>query len=109
MSMSEQPDLFSLEQTPIEPFRGTKNPRHLRAIHNLMRVPVDRKDLDGVVGCRNSPELIAELRRRGLKVPCYRTIIRDLDNRLCRVGTYYLTAIDRMLVEDWSRRSGIKV
>lgn len=109
MNRPQQPDLFGSDAKPVQPFRGTTNPRHLRAIRDLMRVPVDRKDLDEVVGCRNSPELVAELRRRGLEVPCYRTYMQDLDGKLTRVGTYYLTDIDRTLIQDWSKRSGVKV
>lgn len=104
-----QADLFDLDQTPVQPFQGTTNPRHIRALRDLLRLPVDREDLDQVVGCRNSPELVAELRRRGLKVPCLRTTAVDKDGRLTRVGTYYLTELDRMLVKQWSQRTGIEV
>jgi hypothetical protein len=47
-------------------FTGTDNPRHLRAITVLIRRPVSRQELDSVAGASNSPELVAELRRRGL-------------------------------------------
>lgn len=53
-------------------FTGTDNPRHFRAIHALLTRPQRREHLDAVAGCSNSPELVAELRRRGLDVPCER-------------------------------------
>ena len=53
-------------------FTGTDNPRHLRVIPALLARPRRREDVDAIAGCSNSPELIAELRRRGLDVPCER-------------------------------------
>lgn len=104
-----QPDLFSLDVAPVPPFRGTTNPRYLRALFALLRGPVDREDLDRIAGCRNSPDLITRIKNLGLEIPCYRTQVRDVDGYLCRVGSYYLTPLDRMLVEQWIQRSGIKV
>jgi hypothetical protein len=104
-----QPDLFNLDDAPVPPFLGTTNPRCLRALSALLRGPVDREDLDRIVGCRNSPDLINRLKSLGLEIPCYRTQVRDLDGHLCRVGSYYLTPLDRMLIEQWIQRSGIKV
>lgn len=109
MNRPHQPDLFSLELTPIAPFRGTTNPRYLRALSALLSGVVDREDLDRVAGCRNSPDLIARVQKLGLEIPCYRTQVQDADGRLCRIGSYYLTDIDRMLIQDWCKRSGIKV
>lgn len=106
---SFQPDLFNLDDAPVPPFLGTTNPRWLRALSALMRGPVDREDLDRIVGCRNSPDLVHRIQKLGLAIPCHRTQVRDVDGYLCRVGSYYLTPLDRMLVEQWIQRSGIKV
>lgn len=82
-------------------FRGTTNPRHLRALQALMNGPQPRQTLDAVAGCSNSPELIAELRRRGLDVPCRRIDALDRDGRKCRPGIYRLSDADRRKVNRW--------
>jgi len=58
-------------------FIGTDNPRELRAIHALMRRPMPREHLDNEVGCSNGPDLISNLRAKGLEIPCTR--VPDLD------------------------------
>ncbi|MCB2017848.1 MAG: hypothetical protein KDF54_10125 [Hydrogenophaga sp.] len=85
-------------------FTGTSNPRHLRAIASLLRRPMPRENLDSVVGCSNSPELVAELRRRGLEVPCRRINFVDRDGFICRPGVYFLTALDRRKLHQWQAR-----
>jgi hypothetical protein len=85
-------------------FTGTDNPRHLRAIAAWMHRPLRREDLDGVAGCSNSPELVAELRRRGLDVPCNRINFIDRDGYPCRPGVYSFTAADRRKVWAWTDR-----
>lgn len=105
-----QPDLFNLDDAPVPPFRGDKsNLRQIRALGALMLGIVDREALDEITGCRNSPELVAELRRRGLEIPCQKTPQRDRDGFVTLVGAYYLTPLDRMLIEQWVKRSGAKV
>lgn len=85
-------------------FTGTDNPRHLRAIAALLRRPMPRENLDTVAGCSNGPELVAELRRRGLEVPCKRINFVDRDGCICRPGVYFLTAADRRKVYQWKAR-----
>lgn len=82
-------------------FTGTCSPRHLRALTVLLQRPVSRQDLDGVAGVTNSPELVAELRRRGLDLPCERIKFTDRDGKLCRPGVYALSERDRRLVNEW--------
>lgn len=82
-------------------FRGTHNPRHLRAIAALLRRPMPRESLDKEAGCSNAPELVAELRRRGLEVPCKRINFIDRDGRVCRPGIFHLTDADRRKVNRW--------
>ena len=60
-------------------FTGTDNPRHLRAIQAILTRPRRREDVDAIAGCSNAPELVAELRRRGLEVPCERIKFIDRD------------------------------
>ena len=85
-------------------FTGTDNPRHLRAIAALLRRPLPRESLDTVAGCSNGPELVAELRRRGLELPCERINFVDRDGFICRPGVYFLTTADRRKVRQWQAR-----
>ena len=82
-------------------FTGTDNPRHLRTIQALMTRPITREHLDQIAGCSNGPELIAELRRRGLNVPCTRTKKKDRDLFDCWPGVYHFTQADRRRVLSW--------
>lgn len=85
-------------------FTGTDNPRHLRALAALLRRPMPRENLDTEAGCSNGPELVAELRRRGLDVPCERINFVDRDGFTCRPGVYFLTVADRRKVRQWQAR-----
>ena len=85
-------------------FTGTDNPRHLRAITALLRRPLPRENLDTVAGCSNGPELVAELRRRGLELPCERINFIGRDGFICRPGVYFLTTTDRRKMRQWQAR-----
>lgn len=87
-------------------FAGTDNPRHLRVIAAAMRRSLPRKHVDQEAGCSNGPELIAELRRRGLTFPCVRIDALDCDGRPCRPGVYTLTETDRQLITRWLSNRG---
>ena len=89
-------------------FIGTDNPRHLRVIQALMTRPLPREQLDRVAGASNGPELVAELRRRGLEVPCERTKKKDRDMFDCWPGVYHFTRQDRRRVNRWltTRKGG---
>jgi len=82
-------------------FAGTDNPRHLRVIQALMTRPLPREQLDSVAGQSNGPELVAELRRRGLEVPCTRTKRKDRDGFDVLPGVYSLSQQDRRRVIQW--------
>lgn len=82
-------------------FSGTSNPRHLRAIDALLRRPMPREHLDRAAGCSNGPELVAELRRRGLDAPCERVSDLDRDGRPIKRGVYHLTKTDRRKLNRW--------
>lgn len=84
-------------------FEGTDNPRHLRAIAALMTRARPREALDREAGCSNGPALVAELRARGLAVPCERVPVIDKDGQEVRRGVYSLTATDRRRVNAWLR------
>jgi len=85
-------------------FTGTDNLRHLRALAVLLHRPVSREELDHIAGCSNGPELVAELRRRGLgkeHLQCERLHFIDRDGFACRPGVYNLTEQGRRMVYAW--------
>jgi hypothetical protein len=88
--------------TPTK-FAGTDNPRHLRAIHALNTRPMPREHLDRHVGCSNSPDLIATLRRLGLEVLCERVPDTDRDGKQIKRGVYHFTEQDRRKLSTWKR------
>ena len=98
-SVPEQDD----SNSPRE-FLGTENPRWLRALAALRVRPVPRETLDREAGCSNGPELVANLRRLGLEVPCERRRIIDRDLFPAFPGVYLLTAADRRKLNTWLRR-----
>lgn len=85
-------------------FTGTSNPRHLRVINSLMKRPRKREEIDSIAGASNGPELIAELRRRGLCAPCQRTPGIDRDGYPIKFGVYKFDDSDRHAVENWLRK-----
>lgn len=89
---------------PLPQFLGTDNPRHLRALQALLTRPQPREAIDARAGCSNGPELVAELRRRGLEVPCKRAPCIDRDGQEVKRGIYYLTDDDRRRLHAWLRQ-----
>jgi hypothetical protein len=73
-------------------------PRERRVLKALINGPLMREYLDYIAGCSNGPELVAGLRRKGLKVPCERVERFDRDGRSCYPGVYRLIPEDRTLV-----------
>jgi hypothetical protein len=84
-------------------FTGTDNPRHLRVIHSLLIRPRKREEIDRIAGASNGPELIAELRRRGLSIPCTRASGIDRDGCPIKFGVYELDGNDRRKLKIWLR------
>ena len=87
-------------------FAGTDNQRHLRVIHSALARSRKREEVDRIAGCSNGPELIAELRRRGLDFPCDRVPAIDRDGYPIRYGVYSLTNSDRRKIAAWNRSRG---
>jgi hypothetical protein len=85
-------------------FDGTNNLRHLRVINALLQRGRKREEIDRIAGASNGPELIAELRRRGLTLPCNRIPAFDRDGFPVRPGVYNLTNHDRRLLSSWMAR-----
>ena len=84
-------------------FTGTNNPRHLRVINSVLMRSRKREEIDTIAGASNGPELIAELRRRGLDFPCDRVPAIDRDGYPIRYGVYHLTDADRRKLNAWLR------
>jgi len=82
-------------------FTGTDNPRHLRAIHALMQRARFKNDLQSITGASNTPELVAELRRRGLDIPCEKVPVLDRDGLVAHPGIYSFNAQDRREINSW--------
>ena len=72
-------------------------------IQALLTRAAPREQVDSVAGCSNGPELIAELRRRGLDVPCTRIKKKDRDLFDCGPGVYHLSQADRRKIGRWKR------
>lgn len=90
-----------LNEQPSSKFKGTDNPRHLRAIHALMQRARFRNDLQTITGASNTPALVSELRTRGLETPCKRVPVLDRDGVVTRPGIYSFNATDRRKVNKW--------
>jgi hypothetical protein len=89
-------------------FTGTDNPRHLPAIRALQISPRAREAIDRIAGASNGPELVAELRRRGLQIPCEMTPCIDRDGREVKRGVYYFTDQDQRDIRRWLKNRIIK-
>lgn len=91
-------------------FCGTENPRHLRALHALLRRAMPREHLDREAGCSNGPDLVADLRARGLEIPCDRVPVYDRDGFEVKRGVYHLTAADRARIHRWlAERASVRI
>jgi hypothetical protein len=77
----------------------TSNPRHLRILILVVRHSMTREHVDAEAGCSNGPELMAELRRRGLQLPCDRIPAYDRDGKLVKRGVYHATTTDRRKIQ----------
>lgn len=89
-------------------FLVTHNAHHLCVIQALMTRPLPREQLDQVAGGSNGRELVAELRRRGLKTPCTRTKHEDRDLFDCWPGVSRFTEGDRRKLKVWERERASK-
>jgi len=106
--LEAKPDLFPQPEpaeysTAPAHFSGTDNPRHLRVIHALMIRPRRREEIDHIAGASNGPELMAELRRRGITRKARRTPCIDRDGRQVYPGIYELDDADRRAIAVWLR------
>lgn len=87
-------------------FTGTDNPRHLRVLHAALRRPMPREEVDRIVGASNGPDLISNVRARGLDFPCHRVPCLDRDGIEIKRGIYVLSARDRLQIAPWLSKRG---
>ena len=91
-------------------FKGTDNPRHLRAIQAVLTRSVPREQLDAIAGCSNGPDAILQIRDlftdgKGKEhLPCERINFIDRDGKPCKPGVYSFSATGRRLVYAWIAR-----
>ncbi len=106
--MKKRPTSKNEAERPDSAKFSTDNPRHLRVLAAALRRSLPREQVDREAGCSNGPELVAELRRRGLEFPCIRIEAIDRDGKPCKPGVYNLTSKDRSKINRWlaSRQKG---
>ena len=63
-----------------------------------------REDLDRKAGCSNGPDLIAQLRRKGIGILCKKVSVIDRDGAVCLSGRYEFApgALDTLRELGWA-------
>ena len=75
--------------------RKPLTPRQARALQSLLHAAVMREELDRIAGASNSPEVVSQLRQKGLHIECDRVPAIDRDGRPCTPGQYRLAPESR--------------
>lgn len=84
-----------------EPEFYTANPRELRVLEALSKGAISREQADKVTLSSNSPDVVRQLRKKGLEVPCDRVPCVTKNGRPSWFGRYRLTANDRKLIRQF--------
>ncbi|SFC31707.1 hypothetical protein SAMN05660479_01475 [Microbulbifer thermotolerans] len=71
------------------------SPRQWRVLSALLKRPRSREELDRIAGASNSPELIRQLRQRGITILCERVSHIDRDGVKGWHGVYRLPATEK--------------
>jgi len=58
-----------------------------------------RETLDGYIGCSNAPEIVRQLRAKGISIDCQEVKSVDRDGKPCYPGRYRLTDFGRQTLE----------
>ena len=73
-----------------------KSQRQIRALRALLAGPMRREHLDRAAGASNSPDVVASLRQRGIRIACDTSQpFTDRDGRQTFPGVYSLHPDDR--------------
>ena len=94
-------DISSLSQFPRRKqrqagkFDGVHNPREFRFLQTVLHRHMTREELDAVAGASNGPEIVNQLRSRGLELPCFRLGTMDRDGNWVYRGLSILSHNDR--------------
>ena len=95
----------SFGNSTASPF-GINTKRERRALLRLLASAAMREEIDNEAGCSNGPDLVLNLRERGLELPCKRLSFLDRDGRRCYPGQYRLSNSDRVKVTRALRDEG---
>jgi hypothetical protein len=87
------------QRTPGK-FDGAKGPREFRFLQTILNRHLTREEVDAVAGASNGPEIVNQLRSRGLELPCFRLGTLDRDGVWVFRGLYALTPKDRRQVAE---------
>lgn len=82
-------------------FTGPETLRQGRLLAALLEGPLSREQVDRIAGASNGPQVVLELRRLGLDIPCERVPCVDRDGAYGRRGSYSLTVADRLRLAVW--------
>ncbi|AOV16036.1 hypothetical protein BJI67_02185 [Acidihalobacter aeolianus] len=66
----------------------------------IQKNAVSRSVLDERVGCANGPALVAELRKKGLDIPCKMFPVTDRDGKKTKVGIYWASESDKLKIAE---------
>lgn len=81
-------------------------PRQQRALDALWTGPKMREALDRMAGCSNGPQLVRDLRDKGIDIDCVLIESIDRDGRPCKPGRYELTHTGRTTLDNLGWSSG---
>lgn len=79
-----------MKKTPATTTKRLSSPRQYRAVLRLLKGPCTVRELLDTAGGNGAPQLIAGLRRKGLKIVTTECVGHDRDGRPCRYGQYLL-------------------
>lgn len=80
--------------------------RQKRALDALWTGPKMREALDRMAGCSNGPQLVRDLKDKGIDIDCVLVESIDRDGRPCKPGRYELTHTGRAVLHNLGWSSG---
>ena len=76
-------------------FTGIYTPRQYRVINALLSGPRTREQIDRIAGASNGPEVIRQIRAKGVAIKCQMVRHIDRDGKPGRHGLYHLPRTER--------------